>query len=207
MGVSVMHPYLSSVDHAVKTIIRGMLYEHQQVSSLDRQIKRLIRDFPLSVETLVPTRDLDAPRTLPPAWRKRLLKHGVRSLDDLEVMIRRKLEAHDAARAALAGALLQIVRQGISMVHRGPQDCPKGRMLGTQPLKDVVWQARNQAVHYEEQKLSKEVRDCFNQLALDFPGRGFDDPFQKNLAFEIAMVLGWTEVVQFQADVERFLSP
>lgn len=51
--------------------------------------------------------------------------------------------AHQVAVQAICGALLQIGKQGISLVHGDLAAAPPGRLIGTVPLKDVVWQARN----------------------------------------------------------------
>jgi hypothetical protein len=58
---------------------------------------------------------------------------------------------HRLSAAALASALLQIGRQGVSNVHGGPI-LPAGRPIGTQALSVVLWEARNQAMHWETGK-------------------------------------------------------
>ena len=95
----------------------------------------------------------------------------------------------------LAGALLQIAKQGISMRHGGLSSCPDGRIVGsTEPLKNVIWQARNQSVHYEEGKYHKSVVDCFSNLASDFGPRFALG--SKNLALDVIEILGWRSYVK-----------
>jgi hypothetical protein len=40
-------------------------------------------------------------------------------------------------------------------------------MIGAQPLKNVIWQSRNQALHWEDDSFSKAVNLCFEELARD----------------------------------------
>jgi hypothetical protein len=54
--------------------------------------------------------------------------------------------------AALSGALLQIAKQGISIEHRRPENCPNGRKVFGVDIKWLIWAGRNQAIHYENPK-------------------------------------------------------
>tara|TARA_R110000803_G_scaffold49331_5_gene102548 strand:- start:1346 stop:1990 length:645 start_codon:yes stop_codon:yes gene_type:complete len=113
------------------------------------------------------------------------------------VILNRKM-----ALQSLSGALLQIAKQGISIAHGRLGACPDGRMIGQSKLKEVVWQARNQSLHYEERRLWKPVLDLFNQMVADF-----DDRFSlviypnKNMAEDVIDVLGWIEYSRFESDM------
>ena len=48
-------------------------------------------------------------------------------------------------------------KQGISIVHGGLGAAPNGRMIGSQPLKEVIWQGRNQGFHWAEQSFHPPV--------------------------------------------------
>src|SRR4051794_20405960 len=50
--------------------------------------------------------------------------------------------------AVIAGAILQIAKQGLSLSHGPLGNCPAGRGIGSQTLSTVIWQGRNQAMHY-----------------------------------------------------------
>ncbi len=113
------------------------------------------------------------------------------------VILNRKM-----ALQSLSGALLQIAKQGISIAHGGLGACPGGRMIGQSKLKEVVWQARNQSLHYEEGRLRQPVLDLFNQMVADF-----DDRFSlalhpnKNMAEDVIEVLGWIDYSRFERDM------
>src|SRR5437870_1412879 len=75
-----------------------------------------------------------------------------------------QIAAHALSIGSLAGSLLQYAKQGISLAHGGFANCPNGRSIGTQFLKDVIWQGRNQGIHWEEGKLHPSIQQCFEKL-------------------------------------------
>jgi hypothetical protein len=86
---------------------------------------------------------------------------------------------------ALAAALLQIAKQGISSKHGGLSKCPNGRLIGqTEFLKNVIWQGRNQTMHYEEGQYRRDVNECFTNLVNDF---------------------GWDNYVDYEKDMETVI--
>ena len=113
---------------------------------------------------------------------------------------------HQHATQAIAGAILQIAKQGISVVHGGPKAAPEGRKVGTVPVRDVVWQARNQALHYEEGTFSKAVTDLFSTLEKE-QGALFSlaKHAKQNRAKQILGLLGWTTYAAYLQDMESLL--
>lgn len=75
--------------------------------------------------------------------------------------LEQRAAAHAFSVAALAGTILQHGKQGISIVHGELAAAPNGRMIGSQPLKEVIWQGRNQGLHWEEQSFRPPVDNCF----------------------------------------------
>ncbi len=108
--------------------------------------------------------------------------------------------SHTFSVAALAGALLQFGKQGISMVHRGLEHCPAGRSVGSQALKTVIWQGRNQGLHWEAGHFKSHVGECFDLLASEVDPR-FGDYRQRNMAIDIVELLGWVTVDAFEDDL------
>lgn len=109
---------------------------------------------------------------------------------------------------AIAGAILQIAKQGISLVHGKPKAAPPGRGLGTLTVRDIVWQARNQSMHYEDTKpLSESVTTLFSTLEKE-QGEQFSlvkHPGQ-NRAKQVMDVLGWSNYAAYFDDMNRLLS-
>jgi hypothetical protein len=117
-----------------------------------------------------------------------------------------KMSIHDASIKGLCGALLQIAKQGISIEYGGPDSCPSGRPVGRDSLSNVIWQARNQALHYEEGSFNPSVIQCFMNLARDY-----GDDFSlsknsgKNLAYRVVERLGWRTYEDYERDMALLL--
>jgi hypothetical protein len=101
--------------------------------------------------------------------------------------------------AALAGALLQFAKQGLSLVHGNRQNCPNGRQIGSQVLRDIIWQGRNQASNWESGQLQSQVIKFFQTLAQEQDPK-FSDYNKRNLAMEIIESLGWRDFCVFRAN-------
>jgi len=117
--------------------------------------------------------------------------------------MRQFIQTTGLSRSVIAGGVLQIAKQGISQVYSGLHACPNGRSLGAEPLKNVIWQARNQTTHFEEGQYSNAVRRCFRNLESQYGPR-----FQlarENLAFEVLQALGWRSYSAYERDMHTLL--
>ena len=102
---------------------------------------------------------------------------------------------------AICGSILQIAKQGISLVHGDLAAAPQGRILGTSSLKDIVWQARNQALHYEDGRFNPAVTVLFASLAASHgPQFSLATHAGLCLARQIVHLLGWQTYDQYVAD-------
>lgn len=126
--------------------------------------------------------------------------YAEKSREELEALI----EVRRFSTNAQAGNLLQYAKQGISTVHQGKSACADGRpVLGGVSLRDVAWEGRNQAQHWEEGKPNKGVQECFDALAAVDSRFG---PYRtENLAFEIVNLLGWREFPDFERDMLKLV--
>jgi len=107
---------------------------------------------------------------------------------------------------ALSGTLLQIARQGISSIHgEPPVNCPDGRTIGTQALRDVIWHGRNHAMHFEHPP-RKTTRPSLVKLERDFPVRfsGITSD-RRNHAWQIVKLLEWTSYAVYSSDMMSLL--
>jgi hypothetical protein len=103
---------------------------------------------------------------------------------------------------SMCGALLQIVRQGLSLVHGGPNNSPAGRQLSGIALTDIVWQARNQAIHYEKKKFHPPVVETFNALEAAFGAEFTLANHQgSSRAKQVVYLIGWDEFETFKNDM------
>lgn len=111
-----------------------------------------------------------------------------------------QIAAHALSVGSLAGSLLQFAKQGISLVHGGLAHCPNGRPIGSQSLKDLVWQGRNQGLHWEEGKPHPPVQQCFEMLVKEADPK-FADYKRRNMAIDVVELLGWTDFAKFSIDM------
>jgi len=116
---------------------------------------------------------------------------------------RQRLIDRYLSHATIAGAILQIAKQGISTVHGGLPSPTRGRQIGSQPIENVIWQGRNQAMHYEEGIFSPQTTRCFATLATEFGPRLTLS--QQNLALEVIGVLGWRSQKDYESDMNQLL--
>ena len=81
--------------------------------------------------------------------------------------------------------------------------CPDGRIIGQESLKNIIWQGRNQAMHFEEGKYRKVVVKCFTKLEINFGNRF--ELSDKNLAYDVLMLLGWESYTAYEKDMTLLL--
>jgi hypothetical protein len=142
-------------------------------------------------------------------WYGQLMEaHGQRNALDTEVaQIQARLLNKMFSLSALASALLQIGKQGISVVRRNPASCPDGRAVCGVPLKWVIWAGRNQAMHYEEpRKVSDETQKYLNQLGKNSDSAVLlDSRAGISLAVSVIERLGWFSFEAYGDDMQSLL--
>jgi len=111
---------------------------------------------------------------------------------------------HQIAVQSVCGAILQIAKQGISIVHGNLANAPLGRSIGTVSLKDVVWQARNQAIHYEEGNFRAPVVHVFQALESSHGGAfSLQNHAGQSRAKQIVDLLGWNSYQAYLSDARQ----
>lgn len=118
-------------------------------------------------------------------------------LDNMNITIENK----KYSLIALSGSLLQIAKQGLSL--KNDKD---GRKVGREKLKNIIWQSRNQLMHFEEGKPHPPVIKCFKNLEMDF-GKDFslENVKTKNLAKKIIDLLNWKIYENYEKDMIALL--
>ena len=111
-----------------------------------------------------------------------------------------RLATREFSLASLAGTLLQFAKQGLSAVYGSPTNWPPGTAIGSQPLKTVILQARNQSEHWEEGNPRPLVETCFQTLEAE-KGTQFAQFRTKNLSFDVISILGWSTFTDFKNDM------
>lgn len=88
----------------------------------------------------------------------------------------------------LAGAVLQIGKQSLSLRHSGKPNLPETKTIGTQNIIEVVWEGRNHSMHWEEGAPREKVRNMLNNLAIDL---SITVEVGRNNSLSILGALGW----------------
>lgn len=131
----------------------------------------------------------------------------------------------------VAESLLQLAKHGLSVVHGGFSTCRNNltnlRSIVNSPrpsydILDIIWAARNQAMHFDEINLTPNsskpsevhMHDVFNWLTslnkADFKEEIKFNPDifsefnskEHNLAYQVVQTLGWTSYKQFETDMK-----
>jgi len=120
------------------------------------------------------------------------------------------LKATDLAINILAGTVLQIAKQAISIRHGADlSDCKlTGRPISGSCVRDLIWLGRNQAMHYEDTSEIKQpgVRksgwvDLFKTLDTHHQGAFSLAPPFESRAMEIIQLLEWSRFDQYESDM------
>ena len=197
--------YLQDTEYAARNLIDLAMVEEREIDELwpilqeaEAKLRAFQRDFESS-----DLHDDFSDQYVMAAFHR--MARAQKELDPLRSKVdelRASMGAKQYAVRSICGALLQIAKQGISLVHGSRNAAPKGRLVGGRALRDVIWEARNQAVHCEEGSFNASVTGLFGDLERAF-GRKFDlsaHP-QMSLAAEVVRVLGWQDYDQYTRDL------
>lgn len=201
-----MQDYLGDIEFATTPLITAIWGERNRLEKLQAEIRALSKAVELEYRKADAwARDGETPDDV-------AMEAGIRwanyfgndkelyHKDESREELLSSISIHEFSVALLSGSLLQYAKQGISLVHGGLVPCPDGKSIGTQFLKDVIWQGRNQAIHWEEGRFNAPVEYCFQLLEQEIDAR-FNQFRSKNMAFDLVEHLGWTGVDRFQDDL------
>jgi len=198
-----MTAYLCEIRHAVESLIPIIWSEHKAEAEAVEQLKMLQATTENAYRRVafIMDNDLDDDGignglywdTYFGVDKQRY--HASERIEALEAV----RDARSFSRAVLSAALLQIAKQGLSQVHGRLTSVPTSRRVFGVDIKDLIWQGRNHALHWEEGKPSPSVVDCFNAMASYDPA--FANYKATNLAFQVVAALGWLDWTNFELDM------
>lgn len=90
--------------------------------------------------------------------------------------------------SGLAGAVLQIGKQSLSLRYSGKPNLPEARKIGSLNIVEVIWEGRNHAMHWDEGAPREKVKNMLNSLAADL---NIAIESGKNNCLSILGALGW----------------
>lgn len=104
--------------------------------------------------------------------------------------------------SGLAGSVLQIAKQALSIRHAGKPNLPKARTVGTQNIVEVVWEGRNHAMHWDEGAPRDRVKNMLDRLATDL---NITIEVGKNNCLSILGALGWKAPEDVNSDLKALV--
>lgn len=104
--------------------------------------------------------------------------------------------------SGLAGAVLQIGKQALSIRHAGKPNLPTARTIGTQNIVEVIWEGRNHAMHWDEDTPRKQVKNMLDALATDL---NITIEIGKNNCLSIMGALEWKNPEDVISDLKALV--
>lgn len=116
---------------------------------------------------------------------KRLIKDNT----DKDILIAmNEIGATRESMSSLAGSVLQIVKQILSIKYKSKPNSLQFRKIGQQSIIEVIWEGRNHAMHWDDKKPRKKVTEMLEGLEQDFD---VNIAPKSNNSLLILEILGW----------------
>jgi len=209
LGMS-LDAYLLQTEFAVKAIIDIICSDAKKLAELEHSLRHITAEFDVRYQIFLANEFHPAANYYHALMAKAHESQHTRQkqvLDDIEALTS-TIDAKSASVGALAGALLQIAKQGISITYGKKQNAPKGAELGGLPIRDIIWEARNQTVHYENpREISADVVKIFEQIdATRADGVTWKPKERINYSFDVVRWLGWFDYNQYLSHMRSIRS-
>ncbi len=102
----------------------------------------------------------------------------------------------------LCGSVYQIAKQGISLILPEQDRDSRGKEIGSQFLSNIIWNGRNQAMHWEEgTPKNKSTKECFETLEKEFGGQFQFTESPRNMAWELWKIINWASYEDYLSDL------
>lgn len=200
-----MHSYITDTEFAVSHLTAALVTDRAELVRLEEEqaaalSKEAYFDISFMQRQMHPSANY---------WYGQLREaQGQRNTLDSEIaQIQARLQDKRFSLSALASSLLQIGKQGISVVRRNPASCPDGRTVCGVPLKWVIWAGRNQALHYEEPRMISDETQGYLQRMGEIGGSALllDARAGESLALPVLEQLGWFSFAAYRDDMQSLL--
>jgi hypothetical protein len=201
-----LEQYLNETQYAAANLLQLIWHEYNQLEKLEEELKKLQKVIQHQYRQSQYLMDSEDPDDIMLGAGKRWEtyfeedKEHFHKTEDFK-QLQQQIQTHDFSIRTISSGLFHIAKQGLSTVYVNPENWPNGRAVGTQHLKNVILQARNQTMHYEEPKdCKKAVKDVFEKLSVEFNSI-FGNYNRENLAFEVVKLLEWKDYQKFRDDM------
>jgi hypothetical protein len=198
-----MNQYLMDTEYAAKALFDAINHERDLLAELVKQ-----RDAARAMENEHYTAFLARARQpFAHYWYNELKRAGKEKSAAEEKVAELELRIADRefSIGTLAGAVLQIAKQGLSIVWGKPDDWPKAREVFGQQIGTVIRAARNQALHFEEAAKEDTAKVLIGLAAAGADAQLKDATEKINLASVVLEVLGWKDYESYLKDMTVLL--
>lgn len=211
-----MHQYIVETGNTVRSLLELVNHEDSLVQEQTSKLRKAIAEFKAhgwNFRTNDLNDDFSDNYVMAAFFRLANSTAGTDSLKSEVARLQALVGAHQLTIQTICGSILQIAKQGISLVHgsflvpdRYIIGCPTGRILPPLTLRDIIWQACNQAIHCKEGNYQQPVIDLFAELE-KFHGPQFslDQHSRQSRAKQIIQLLGWLSYGAYVADMRSLL--
>lgn len=206
-----MHQYLLDTDFAVRSLFDLVTHESKQVTNLEVNLRVHKEKANSIIREAYNVTDLDVDDLETPAMYA--IRHGyviqlsaVQKIQNEILKLEASYHAKENSIRALYGSILQIAKQGLSTVHGKNVPPVVIEPKSSELIHNIIWQGRNQSMHFEEGKYQKPLISCFTNLQQAF-GSDFDLKMGDNKAkFVVIDVLGWNNYSDYLTTMTKLLS-
>ncbi len=184
--------YLKRTSKVSREIIQMLALQDVEMEQFKERLERQHRDLEIAERVTI--------EGLPDE-----VERVVRQRTKLEAT-KEALKTYESSANILAGSVFQIAKQGMSIAGKKVKGYSnKGRFIAGIRVRDIVWQGRNQAMHYEATATEASWRDVFVKLDLANPGAFCMKPPYESRAKAIFDLLGWQHHAIYEADMHSLL--
>ncbi|CDG55213.1 MULTISPECIES: hypothetical protein [Halomonadaceae] len=193
-----MKNYIVQTEHATRALVDLIAADHKALSDANDALRGAMSLYDVQYQVF----SANEFHTAANHYHAQMARaHQAKADVDAGVKsISASIDAKSASIAALSGALLQVAKQGLSVVYGKPPNTPKGAEISGLLVKDIIWEGRNQSIHYENPKeISDAVVELFGRIdGARNDGVSWDPRSRYNFAFDIINFLGWLDWKQFK---------
>lgn len=204
-----MHQYLEETKYAIRGLLSLIGDEEARLFELQHQLEVSLNERSHAQSILFVGPPLSGFGEDTTAYFENSVREAEQKIAELErgiTPLQAAIDAKAFSVRALAGAILQVAKQGIVVAHKGLGQCPPGKRLGSETLKNVVWEGRNQAMHWDDGRYNPPVIACFANLERDFgPQFSLGSSPASSLAKGVIDLLKWTEFDIYMSDMHSLL--
>ncbi|MBR8177029.1 hypothetical protein [Burkholderia ambifaria] len=204
-----MNQYLTDTEFAVRNLIQIASAEENELKTKAvrlREIEAQLRVHKWDFETSDLNDDFSDAYVMAAFQRMARAATEAHGLQQQLASLQASIGTHQQAIQAISGSILQVAKQGISIVHGGLPGAPEGRKIGSVSIRDIIWQARNQALHFEEENFKPPVINLFGTLTAEQgPSFSLALHVRQSRAKQVVDLLGWSTYDTYVQDMQVLL--